>query len=271
LANHRFMANTNPAPAGAQASRTFQIDALEVRVYPRQADLARAAAAVAQNCLQEVLARQGAATAILASANSQIQFLEALVALGGVDWSRLTLFHMDEYLGIDADHPASFRRYMRERVERLVKPRQFHYLQGDAMEPLAECERYARRLQAQPIDLCCLGIGENGHVAFNDPPVANFHDPHQVKLVKLDLECRQQQVGEGHFPNLEAVPQYAFSLTVPMLCSAKKLLAIVPEQRKARAVKAALQGAISTACPASFLRQQAHCTLFLDADSASLL
>jgi len=265
------MANTNPAPAGVQASRTFRVDALEVRVYPQQADLARDAAAVAQRYFQEVLARQRAATAILASANSQIQFLQALVALGGVDWSRVTLFHMDEYLGIDADHPASFRRYMRERVERLVKPQQFHYLQGDAMEPLAECERYAQRLRAQPIDLCCLGIGENGHVAFNDPPVADFNDPYQVKLVKLDLECRQQQVGEGHFRNLEAVPQYAFSLTVPMLCSAKKMLGIVPEQRKAKAVKAALQGPISTACPASFLRKQAHCTLFLDAESASLL
>jgi len=207
----------------------------------------------------------------MASANSQIQFLEALVGLGGVDWSRITLFHMDEYLGIDADHRASFRRFMRERVERLVKPRAFQYIAGDCLEPLAECERYTRLLSAQPIDLCCLGIGENGHIAFNDPPVANFNDPHKMKLVRLDQECRRQQVGEGHFPSLDAVPQYAFSLTIPLLCSARRMLCIVPEQRKARAVKSALAGPISTTCPASILRRQGQGTLFLDAESASLL
>ena len=120
-------------------------------------------------------------------------------------------------------------------------------------------------------DLCCLGIGENGHIAFNDPPVADFNDPHKVKLVKLDEGCRLQQVGEGHFPNLEAVPQYAFTLTIPMLCSAERMLCIVPERRKAPAVRAALKDPIGTACPASFLRTQPHCTLFLDAASASLL
>jgi len=178
---------------------------------------------------------------------------------------------MDEYLGIDAGHKASFRRYMRERVEQRVKPRQFHYLEGDALLPLDECERYTRLLEAQPIDLCCLGIGENGHIAFNDPPVANFADSHRVKLVKLDLACREQQVNEGHFPNLDAVPQYAFTLTIPMLCTAKRMLCVAPEKRKAKAVKAALRGPIQTACPASFLRKQPQATLFLDADSATLL
>ena len=134
-----------------------------------------------------------------------------------------------------------------------------------------ECERYAGLLAAQPIDLCCLGIGENGHLAFNDPPVANFDDPHKVKLVKLDVASRQQQVNEGHFPNLEAVPQYAFTLTIPQLCSAKRMFCIAPEKRKAKAVKAALAGPIDTTCPASFLRRQPQATLFLDVDSASLL
>jgi glucosamine-6-phosphate deaminase len=178
---------------------------------------------------------------------------------------------MDEYLGLDVSHPASFRRYMRERVEARLKPKRFHYLEGDTLLPLAECERYTALLAAQPIDLCCLGIGENGHLAFNDPPVADFADPHRVKLVKLDEACRRQQVGEGHFANLEAVPQYAFTLTVPALCSARRMLCIVPERRKAQAVKNALLGPIGVACPASFLRQQSHCTLFLDGDSASLL
>jgi glucosamine-6-phosphate deaminase len=251
--------------------RTFQADALAVRVYRAQNELARDAAVMAQRYFQETLERQGAASAILATGNSQLQFLDALVALGGVDWSRVTLFHMDEYLGIDANHRASFRRYLRERVESRVKPGQFHYLEGDALLPLKECGRYANLLSAQPIDLCCLGIGENGHLAFNDPPVADFNDPHPVKLVKLDEACRQQQVGEGHFPNLAAVPQYAFTLTIPTLCSARRMLCIVPEQRKAPAVKDALLGPISPVCPASFLRRQSHCTLFLDGDSASLV
>ncbi len=265
------MTTPNTSQSSPAPLKVFSVDCLQVRIYPRQADLASDAAQLAQKYLSEILGRQDTATAIMASANSQIQFLGALVELGGVDWSRVTLFHMDEYLGLDENHPASFRRFMRERVERLVKPRQFHYLQGDALEPLAECDRYARLLAAQPIDLCCLGIGENGHIAFNDPAVADFNDPHKVKLVKLDPECRQQQVGEGHFARLEAVPQYAITLTIPMLCAAKRMFCIVPEKRKANAVKAALQGRICSACPASFLRRQPQCILFLDAESASLL
>ncbi len=252
-------------------ARTFQVDALAVRVYPTQAELARDVAEIAQQHLQKVLAQKGSAAAILATGNSQIRFLEQLIALGGIDWSRLTLFHMDEYLGIDANHSASFRRYMRERVEQRIKPRVFHYLQGDAALPLDECKRYAQLLEAQPIDLCCLGIGENGHLAFNDPPVADFNDPYKVKLVQLDLACRQQQVNEGHFPSVESMPQYAFTLTVPALCSAERMLCIAPEKRKAVPVRDALRGPISTACPASILRRQSHATLFLDGDSASLL
>jgi glucosamine-6-phosphate deaminase len=251
--------------------KTFQVDALAVRVYPTQPELARDVANIAQQHLQQVLAEKSSAAVILATGNSQIRFLEQLIALGGTDWWRLTLFHMDEYLGIDANHSASFRRYMRERVEQRVKPKVFHYLQGDAALPLDECERYSELLSAQPIDLCCLGIGENGHLAFNDPPVANFEDAHKVKLVQLDHACRQQQVSEGHFPSLQAVPQYAFTLTIPTLCSAARMLCIAPEKRKAAPVRDALRGPITTACPASILRRQPHATLFLDTDSASLL
>ena len=265
------MTNKNSTSSAAAPAKTFQVDALAVRVYRQQKDMAQDVAQIAQKYLQEILAGQPSAAVILATGNSQIEFLEALIALGGVEWPRLILFHMDEYLGIGAGHKASFRRYMRERVEQRVKPRQFHYLEGDALLPLDECDRYTRLLQAQPIDLCCLGIGENGHIAFNDPPVANFTDPHRVKLVKLDQPCQQQQVNEGHFPSLEAVPQYAFTLTIPMLCSARRMLCIAPEKRKSKAVKDALQGSIDTACPASFLRRQPQATLFLDADSASEL
>ena len=252
-------------------ARTFQVDSLAVRVYANQVDLSQDVARRAQQCLSEAVSARGEAAAILATGNSQIRFLDELIRLGGVDWAKVTLFHMDEYLGIAGTHKASFRRYMRERVESRIKPRAFHYLEGDALLPMDECERYTKLLKAQPIDLCCLGVGENGHLAFNDPPVANFSDKRAVSIVKLDEKCRLQQVGEGHFPGMEAVPQYALTLTIPMLCSAARMLCIAPEQRKAQAIRDALKGPISTVCPASVLRRQAHCTLFLDTDSASLL
>jgi len=259
------------APNLHHPSREFAADALAVRVYENQPALAADAAAVAAQHLRDAITRQGSAAAILASAASQVQFLDALTALPGVDWSRVTLFHMDEYLGIDAAHPASFRRFLRERVEQRVKPRAFHTITGEAEQPLDEVDRYAGLLAAQPIDLCCLGIGENGHIAFNDPPVADFADRRSLKLVKLDEACRRQQVGEGAFPNLDAVPQFAYTLTLPALCAARRMICVVPERRKAVAVRETVRGPIHTACPASFLRRQAHCTLYLDSDSASLL
>jgi glucosamine-6-phosphate deaminase len=258
----------HPAPSPA---RSFRVEALEVRVFPTQRELAAAAAEQAAACLRDALAQQGRARAILASATSQIQFLAALTAAPDVDWSRVTLFHMDEYLGIVADHPASFRRFLREHVLGRVRPQAFHLIAGDAPEPLQETDRYAALLREAPMDLCCLGIGENGHVAFNDPPVADFDDPRTLKLVQLDEACRRQQVGEGCFPTLEAVPRYAYTLTVPTLCRAGQLVCVVPERRKAAAVRDTLRGPITTACPASILRRQSHATLFLDADSASLL
>jgi len=250
--------------------KSFRADALEVRVFARLEEMATAAAAAAGLVLSDALHARGSAAAILATGNSQVQFLDRLAGIEGIKWSRVTLFHMDEYLGLSCDHPASFRRYMRERVEARLRPKVFHYIEGDGLEPLKECERYAQLLREQPIDLCCLGIGENGHLAFNDPPVADFNDPLAVKLVKLDDACRQQQVGEGHFASTEAVPQYAFTLTIPTLCSAGRMVCVAPENRKAQAVKNALRGPMHTSCPASILRKQAHCTLFLDRDSAQL-
>lgn len=250
---------------------TFQVDALTVRFHNQNAELIHDAAKMAQQYLQHLLTEQNTITVILATGNSQIKFLEALIALEGVDWSRSVLFHLDEYLGIEVGNLASFRHYLHERVEKRVNPAFFHYIQGDAIQPLAECERYTRLLQAQQIDLCCLGLGENGHLAFNEPSVADFNDPHYVKLVRLELATRQQQVSEGHFPVIDAVPQYAFTLTIPLLCSAKKILCLAPEKRKAEAVKKMLQEPISTGSPASILRTQTQATLFLDTDSASLL
>jgi glucosamine-6-phosphate deaminase len=257
---------SSPAPL-----RTYLADQLHVEIFASNDDLSANVALRVRDLLVATITRQGSAAAILATGNSQIRFLRQLVDLGGVDWSKVTLFHMDEYLGISGDHTASFRRYMRERVESLVQPKAFHYVLGDAELPLDECARYTALLQAQPIDLCCMGVGENGHIAFNDPPVARFDDPHWVKLVKLDDACKMQQVKEGHFPSLEAVPPYAFTLTVPALVAAKTILCLAPEKRKAVPVKNLLEGPVATSCPASILRRQPHATLLLDTDSCSLL
>ncbi|BCL35062.1 glucosamine-6-phosphate deaminase [Nostoc sp. MS1] len=253
------------------ATNFFHVDHLSVQIYKSEADMAFDVAAIVSKYLQSVLEQQQTAAVVLATGNSQLKFLDALIALGGVDWSKVTLFHLDEYLGITADHPASFRRYLRERVEKRVSPQKFHYIEGDTLQPLAECDRYSQLLQAQPIDLCCLGIGENGHLAFNDPSVANFQDPYSVKLVKLDSVNRQQQVNTGQFPNIDHVPQYAFTVTLPLICSARKILCLAPGKRKAQIVKQLLQGVIDKACPASVLRRQPQATLFLDSNSANLL
>ncbi|MEZ5276962.1 MAG: glucosamine-6-phosphate deaminase [Opitutaceae bacterium] len=250
---------------------SYQVDALKVRRFPTTENLATAAADDAANVLKDAIHQRGRARAIIATGNSQDVFLECLTRLQGIDWSKVELFHMDEYLGMSMDHPASFRRYLRERVFNVVNPAASHYLEGDALEPLKAIRAYAEALAAAPVDLCCLGIGENGHIAFNDPEVADFDDPEPIKIVKLDEKCRLQQVGEGHFPNLHAVPAYAITVTVPTLCKVGRMVAVVPERRKAEAVKAALEGPIETACPASHLRRQPHATLYLDADSASLL
>ncbi|AFZ23476.1 6-phosphogluconolactonase/glucosamine-6-phosphate isomerase/deaminase [Cylindrospermum stagnale PCC 7417] len=253
------------------ATKFFRVDDLMVQIYNNDAHMAQDVARIAQNYLQNLIKQQDTVAVLLATGNSQLKFLDALITLGGVDWSRITLFHLDEYLGITADHPASFRRYLREHVEQRVSMKQFHYLVGDALQPVAECDRYAKLLQAQPIDLCCLGVGENGHLAFNDPAVADFQDPDSVKLVKLDMVNRQQQVNTGHFSNLESVPKYAFTVTIPMICAAKKIICLAPETRKAKVVNQILSGDITTECPASILRRQPQATLFLDVNSASLL
>lgn len=253
------------------AKNSFRVDALQVQVYNSEVELAQDVAGIVQKHLQYTLEQKDTTALLLATGNSQMKFLDALIALGGVDWLRITCFHLDEYLGISADNSASFRRYLRERVEMRVSPKEFHYIEGDAMQPLAECDRYTKLLQAQPIDLCCLGIGENGHLAFNDPAVADFNDPFTLKLVKLDAINRQQQVNTGYFSSLESVPQYAFTVTLPMICSAKKIICLAPGKRKAKIVKQMLEGDITTDCPASILRTQQQATLFLDVDSAGLI
>ena len=252
-------------------SRTFEVESLRVVVGCDLEGMAALAAREAAGILREALQRQPEARAIFASAASQARFLDRLVVEPDVDWSRVVCFHMDEYLGIESSHPASFRRFLEERLVRRVRPARFHTLAGEADEPVAECERYARLVTEAAMDLCVLGIGENGHLAFNDPHVARFDDPQIVKIVRLDEACRRQQVGEGAFPALEAVPQFAYTLTVPTLCAAGRMVCVVPEGRKAGAVQRALEGELTPACPASVLRRQAHAALYLDPDSAGLL
>ena len=254
-----------------ETMKSFDVDHLLVNIYASEAEMAENVAKITHQYLQNLLQTQDTVAILLATGNSQIRFLDALIALGGIDWSRITLFHLDEYLGITSDHPASFRRYLRERVEQKVCPQGFYYIEGDTLQPIAECDRYTKLLENQPIDLCCLGIGENGHLAFNDPAVADFQDPAKVKLVKLDDRNRQQQVNTGYFTNLADVPQYAFTVTIPMICSAKKIICLAPGHRKAKVIKTMLTGDMIHDCPASILRQKPQAALFLDVNSASLL
>jgi glucosamine-6-phosphate deaminase len=251
--------------------RTFQVDALQVEVYRQEADLVGSLVRQTQSYLNEVIDRQGSAAAILASGASQIKLLENLTTFGEIDWRRLTLFHLDEYLGIGGTHPASFQTYMREMVAQKVALHQFHYLAGDTLEPIAECDRYAQLLAAQPIDLCLLGIGETGHIAFNDPEVADFSDRYPVKLVKLADKSRQQQVNTGFFDRIEAVPQYAITLTLPTIGTARRISCLAMGARKAAIVKTMLTGEIAPTCPASILRKYPAATLYLDEAAASAI
>jgi glucosamine-6-phosphate deaminase len=250
---------------------TFQVDSLQVEVYRHETDLVSRLVDSTRSYLCEAIDRQGAAAAILASGGSQIKLLQDLTTCEGIDWVKITLFHLDEYLGIDGEHPASFQRYMRELVTDKVKPRQFNYLAGDTLEPIAECDRYHRLLSAQSIDLCFLGIGETGHLAFNDPEVADFSDRYPVKLIKLADKSRQQQVNGGFFDRIEAVPQYALTLTLPTICQAKKICCLAMGAKKANIVKTMLEGEIAPECPASILRKYPNATLYLDEAAASLI
>ncbi|WP_435021006.1 glucosamine-6-phosphate deaminase [Tundrisphaera sp. TA3] len=252
----------------------FTVDSLRVIVHEDRARMGRAAA---QSVAQAIAARQaqgGQARVVFAAAPSQDEFLAGLVAATEVDWSRVVGLHMDEYLGLGPDHPGSFRRYLQEHLFRLVGlgPDRLQLIPGEQVEqPARTALGYEDILRAGPIDLVCAGIGENGHLAFNDPPVADFLDPQLVKVVRLDSGCRTQQLNDGCFSRIEDVPTHAFTLTVPALLSAPILSVVVPGPRKAEAVLATLRGPITEACPASALRRHPGATLHLDRDSARLL
>lgn len=250
-----------------EPARELSVDAMDVLVHVDEGAMAAGAAAHAALVIGSAIEARGVANVMFASGNSQLEFLAHLRRRDDVDWTCVVGFHMDEYLGMDAAHPASFRRYMHEQIIDRVRIGAFHELEGDAGDSTEECRRYASLLREHPLDLCCLGIGENGHLAFNDPPVADFDDPLDVKVVELDDACRAQQVGEGHFAAFDDVPTEALTVTIPALLRAATVLAIAPEARKRDVVHAALTGPVATMCPASVLRTRANVTLYLDDES----
>lgn len=243
---------------------------MNVRVFSTRVEMGQASAALGAAEIARVIARDGRAVVVFASAVSQSQFLEAIAGTDQVDWSKVTAFHLDEYIGVCADHPASFRRFLNDNLWAKVKPAGFNQLTGEAPDVDAEIRRYSALLEQEKPSIAFLGIGENGHLAFNDPPV-DFDDPQLVRAVQLDEVCRAQQVFDGQFPHIMDVPRTAFTMTIPAIMRIPTLILNVPGKNKAEAVKRTLEGPVTPDCPASILQQHPNASLFLDAESASLL
>lgn len=244
---------------------------LIVACHADQGLLGVAAADRAATIIRSALEKNGRARILLAAANSQRETIAALVQRTEIDWSKVEAFHLDEYIGIPAEHPASFRLWIRKHFAEKARPGLMRYLEGDALDLDVELDRYARDLFSAPVDLAFVGFGENGHIAFNDPPTAEFDDPLLLKRVQLDHACRMQQVGEGHFLDLATVPREAVTVTCSGLMRALHWVCAVPDARKARAVRAALEGPVTPRCPASLVRRHPRAFVFLDIASASLL
>jgi glucosamine-6-phosphate deaminase len=243
---------------------------VKLRISQDKISLAQEAAGQAANAIRTAITQHGRARIVAATGTSQFDFLEALTKMAGIDWQQVEVFHLDEYLGVPMDHPASFRKYL---MERLILPTgisRYFFLDGDVSDPRQMAQRVGAELNSAPIDVAFVGIGENGHLAFNDPP-ADFGTEEPYLIVALDEACRRQQVGEGWFSDLSQVPRQAVSMSVRQILKAKEIIAVVPDARKASAVKACVEGAITPFSPASILRTHAHTTLYLDQASASLL
>jgi glucosamine-6-phosphate deaminase len=241
-----------------------------VNISPSSVEAGQAAARQAAQTLRTALKQQGSARLVLATGASQFNLLANLVTAPDLNWSQVTCFHLDEYIGLPASHPASFRKYLQERFASLVPVKVFNFIAGDAPDSQAECSRLGALLRQAPIDLALVGIGENGHLAFNDPP-ADFEVDEAYIIVRLDEACRRQQVGEGWFPNLQAVPGRAVSMTIRQIMRCRQVICTVPDLRKAAAVQCSLEGPVSPDCPASILQQHPDCHFFLDEAAASRL
>jgi len=251
--------------------KSFTVDSLNVVITSDRMELGKLAAKNVSKLVQSLLEIQGEIRMIFAAAPSQNEFLSKLIKYNNIDWSRVTAFHMDEYIGLPSESNQLFSKYLADNIFSKVNLKKVHIINSQATNILEECERYETLIKEAPIDIVCMGIGENGHIAFNDPPVANFNDKKLVKVVELDDVCRQQQVNDGCFKHIDDVPKAAITLTIPELMSGKHLSVTVPGKRKAKAVKDTLYGEISTDCPASILRTHPNSILYLDNDSASLL
>jgi glucosamine-6-phosphate deaminase len=242
---------------------------MEIEVFGDKKEQGKAAAKTAAEVIRDAIVERGQAYIIAASGAAHFEFLEALVASPSVDWSKTTFFHLDEYVGLPESHPASFRRYLKERIVDRTHPGTFHFVKGDAPVPVAECRRLGDLITANRVDVAFVGIGENGHLAFNDPP-ADFLTDQSFLVVQLDEACRRQQVGEGWFSSIEEVPPQAITMSIPQILKSKTILCIVPDLRKAKAVRDCLELEISAWRPASVLRRHPNTILYLDSESASL-
>jgi glucosamine-6-phosphate deaminase len=244
-------------------------ETIVIATYVDRAAMSRAAASQAAAALRDALAARGMARVIAATGASQVAFLDVLTAAEGIDWPRVELFHLDEYIGLSIDHPASFRKYLLERLIKKAGITRYHLLDGEG-DAIRVAEEAGREIGKAPIDVAFVGIGENGHLAFNDPP-ADFLTEQPYLIVDLDDACRRQQVGEGWFASMDEVPQRAISMSVRQILKAREIIAIVPDARKAQAVAACFEGDISPEAPASILRTHANTTVYLDVESAALL
>lgn len=242
---------------------------MHVKTYSDRLTLSGAAARHAARAIAKAIQARGEARIVVATGASQLDFLAALTTADAIDWTAVEMFHLDEYVGLPIDHPASFRRYL---LDRFIAPTgilRYHLLDAEH-DAVRVADRVGRRLREQPVDVAFVGIGENGHLAFNDPP-ADFDRDEPYSIVTLDAACRQQQVGEGWFASVADVPQEAISMSVRQILTSREIICVVPDARKARAVKACVEGEVSPLAPASILRTHANTTLYLDRDSASLL
>lgn len=241
-----------------------------IKVFNDKITLGRAAAEQAANAIRRAIAERGQARIIAATAASQLEFLDALTKGPGIDWSKVEAFHLDEYVGLPATHAGSFRKMLMEQLVAKTGIERYHLLPGDAADPAGAVREIGKEIVSAPIDIAFLGIGENGHIAFNDPP-ADFNTEEPYIIVNLDEACRQQQVGEAWFADISQVPKQAISMSAKQILKAKEILAVVPDKRKAQAVKACFEGEISPMAPASILRRHPNATVYLDTNSASML
>ena len=239
------------------------------KVFDDKVSLGKAAASQAVDAIRNAIAEKGTARIIAATGASQFEFLDALTESPGVDWQNVEMFHLDEYVGLSIEHPASFRKYLLERLIRPAGIEAYHLLDGEG-DPQEVINKVGQVLTVAPVDVAFVGIGENGHLAFNDPP-ADFETEEPYIVVRLDPACRRQQVGEGWFSSLDQVPQEAISMTIRQILKSKEIICIVPDARKAKAVKACFEGEISPMAPASILRTHPNTTVYLDKDSSALL